>query len=211
MKFLIRFNKLIALGLGLIFIFSTVNPLVALATEEKDAEIVDIYTHTYSEEEVDNGINADIERILSGKIKSHFSEYTPYSVPQYERYEYVKIESKYISGEGYAGNQSTKGMRFPTGGGFYWSKAGGPTVSPSISFGNEVVSMSVSLGTSEASSGYFVTAPNKTSYFKLRSRKTYLVTKTAVYAYPVGSSTRKFLYYIYPKSLYSESAWAVAQ
>src|SRR5699024_12216302 len=85
-------------------------------------------------------------------------------VPKYSHYDFVYIESKNISGSGYAGNQPVKGKRFPTGGGFYWSSSGGPTVSTSVSFGGSIVSISMSLGES-GDSCRFANAPDKTNYF----------------------------------------------
>lgn len=209
MKFFIRINKLIVLGV--VLMLAVIKPQNVLATTEGASGPVNTYTEVYSEEEVENEIDKDIQRILLEKSKASSTENSLFSVPEYDRYDHVKIESKNVSGEGYAGNQPAGGMRFPTGGGFYWSNSGGPSVSPSISFGNQVVSIGISLGNRATSGGYFVTAPNKTNYFKLRTRKTYRVTKTAVYGYYTGTNTRKFLYYIYPKALQSQSAWAVRQ
>lgn len=78
--------------------------------------------------------------------------------------------------EGFAGNQPSQGVKFPTDGGFYHSDSGGPTATLNVSFPDPfaMFSLSVLLGNSSAS-GYFVNAPNKTDYFKLSVIKTYSI------------------------------------
>lgn len=78
--------------------------------------------------------------------------------------------------KGYAGNQPTKDTKFPTGGGFYYSDAGGPTVTLSVAFPSPYGTMKVSatLGNS-AKSGRWVEVPTKTAYYKLYVEKVYEV------------------------------------
>lgn len=75
---------------------------------------------------------------------------------------------------GFAGNQPAEGNRFATGGGFYFSDNGGPSVTLNISFPSpfNTLSASVNLGNS-SSSGKFVLVPDTIHYFKLFVEKTY--------------------------------------
>ena len=172
---------------------------IAYATEDE----LPSYSYQVPEEEQGKILQRNIETIMLKKSLTR-------EVPQYSSYDYVPIATKYATGAGYAGNRSISGTRFPTGGGFFWSGSGGPSVSASVSFGITPISIGISLGNS-SSSGKFVTVPNTTNYFKLRVQKTNKVVQTAVYGYPITGGNRVFLYYIYPSTLYSESAWAERQ
>lgn len=96
-------------------------------------------------------------------------------------YKTVWGTAKTVVGSGYAGNQSTW-YSFPTGGGFWYSESGGPTVSVSASFPEPFnsVSFSVNLG-NKSTTGIYVAAPNKVDYFKLWVDKYYEVTPYVVY------------------------------
>ena len=191
---------------------------VASADEDTSKDYEGEVSVVVSEEKQAQELREDLRRIMREE-KSVFLDdelnliektNSTQEVPEYSHYDFVDIESKNVSGTGYAGNQPVKGTRFPTGGGFYWSNSGGPTVSPSVSFGGSIISISMSLGESR-DSGTFANAPDTTNYFKLKAEKVYKVDKTAVYGYPATGGNRVFLYYIYPKTLQTETAWAEKQ
>ncbi|MCC4044814.1 hypothetical protein [Enterococcus gallinarum] len=155
------------------------------------------------EEEVDRDLQTQVQDFISSKTGMLRS-------PTYVNLTQKVIETKYPVASGYAGNQPTKGTKFPSGGGFYWSSGGGPNVSVSAGFAG--VSISTNLGKS-GTSGSFVNAPNKTKYFKLHVSEKYKVQKVAVYGAPYTNPNgpKQFLYYTYPKSLYSRTLSAKAQ
>lgn len=77
---------------------------------------------------------------------------------------------KYTTLSGYAGNQVAGGYKFPTGGGFWFTDSGGPSVSASVSVGlpkpYDMFSVSINLG-QKGSSGLWVSVPSSSSYYKL--------------------------------------------
>ncbi len=89
---------------------------------------------------------------------------------------YVEYEAPvYVKSHGYAGNQPTAGTSFgPTGGGFYYSEVGGPTVTATASIGGPWgnVSFSVDLGRCSSNTGYIVNAPAGDGYYKLYVNRT---------------------------------------
>ncbi len=93
------------------------------------------------------------------------------------------VDTKYVTAEGYAGNQPPNGVRFPTGGGFFWIDNGGPVVSVGVSFSGIPYHFGVSLGIASTSNtvGYYVSVPNTYDYFKLYIYKTYRVNKVNIY------------------------------
>ncbi|WP_278951591.1 hypothetical protein [Lactobacillus apis] len=151
-----------------------------------------------------------IEKDLSQQAAAIIADHNKARTPNYVNITFKVVDTKYPSAKGYAGNQPSKGTRFKSGGGFYWSTSGGPVVSVSSGFSG--FSFSVNLGT-KGSSGYYVAAPNKKDYFKLYVKKTYKAEKLAFYGHPYNhqSGPKQFLYYGHRKSLYSQSASAKAQ
>lgn len=117
--------------------------------------------------------------ILILSTVSSFSESASAEGKKYKT-EYGKPKYKTVSG--YAGKQPAKGTRFKTGGGFYLSTSGGPTVSASVAFPTPFGSYSLSakLG-NKASSGIFVIVPNKRDYFKIYVSKRYKITPYVTY------------------------------
>ena len=109
--------------------------------------------------------------------------------PKYH-YKTEYLSYKYKTVGGYAGNQNAGGYRFQTGGGFWYSDSGGPSVSGSISLSFpapfNVIQFSVSLG-NKSSSGQFVTVPNTTDYFKLYVSKKMEIRPYAVYRAKSGT------------------------
>lgn len=91
---------------------------------------------------------------------------------------------------GFAGNQQRDGYRFPTGGGFWYSEAGGPTVNGSVSISLpapfDTVSFSMNLG-NKSSSGLFVEVPDTKYSYKLYIERKFEVRPYATYRARVGS------------------------
>ena len=115
--------------------------------------------------------------------------------PQYHyRTEYLPYQYKTVGG--YAGNQVAGGYCFPTGGGFWYTDSGGPSVSGSITLSfpspYNFVSFSVNLG-QKSSSGQYVAVPNTTDYFKLYISKVIEVRPYAIY---VRSATQDWTLYM---------------
>lgn len=87
-------------------------------------------------------------------------------------------------------NQVAGGYQFPTGGGFWFTDNGGPSVSGSINLSLPApfnsLSFSINLG-QKGSSGLFVTAPDTTHYFKLYVSKEMEITPYVIYRKRVGA------------------------
>lgn len=131
--------------------------------------------------------------------------------PKYHyRSEYLEHEIVTVSG--FAGNQLSGGYQFPTGGGFWYSDSGGPSVTGSISLSLpapfDMLSFSVNLGKS-ATSGLFVNAPNTTDYFKLYVVKTVEVSPYVVYRAPSGTEDWEIDHIGSTRTVLSSSASAV--
>lgn len=120
---------------------------------------------------------------MMAQIMLSFETNTATKGPQYH-YKTENHSYQYKTVSGYAGNQVAGGYRFQTGGGFWYSESGGPSISGSISLSlpspYNFVSFSVNLG-NNSSSGRFVTVPNTTDYFKLYVSKVVEVRPYAVY------------------------------
>ncbi|SDQ36552.1 hypothetical protein LHA31_06280 [Carnobacterium viridans] len=117
------------------------------------------------------------------------------TVPQHPIYEYVKVSKtvQYISG--YAGNQPNQGTKFSIGDGFRWSEENEAQVTTR--------SAQYLFGSIDPLGSIFVKVPNETDYFKLKVTEGNEVTKTAVYVKSETDDNKRFLYYLYPSSLYS--------
>lgn len=179
-------------------------------TEIEDGTEVLIDSYEVPENLQEEELQQNIEEIMETKMPTSSDEQiSVFAVPQYSKYEYVKGATTVVYASGYAGNQPTGGTRFKTGGGFYWSSSGGPSTSVSFSIGAYGGSVGISFGTVSSSNGTFVNVPNKTNYFKLKVKEGKKITKTAVYGYPLNGGSKKFLYYIYPSSLYNRDVYAV--
>ncbi|MGG0667447.1 hypothetical protein ABE073_02855 [Lederbergia citrisecunda] len=103
---------------------------------------------------------------------------------------------------GYAGNQpDSNGYRFNTGGGFYWSDSGGPTVTANVAFPYpwDHVSLSVPLG-NKSTSGVFVTVPNTVDRFKLWIDKHYSVQPYNIYQWTYDYNSGFYYWKLISKS-----------
>ncbi|AEB28909.1 hypothetical protein CAR_c01580 [Carnobacterium sp. 17-4] len=117
------------------------------------------------------------------------------TVPQHPIYEYVKVSKTVIYTSGYASNQPSQGTKFSIGDGFRWSEENGAQVTKR--------SAQHLFGSIDPLGSIFVNAPNKTDHFRLKVTEGRQVTKIAVYIQSETDGGKKFLYYIYPSSLYS--------
>lgn len=134
---------------------------------EMDNEEVEKLTR----EQLDQIHTAVIENYCYQAMIKNTNEVMPMARPTYENVYGTPIRKTFA---GYAGNQPSGGNRFATGGGFYYSDSGGPTVSLSIAFASPYGTMSVgaSLG-NVSTTGKFVTVPDTVNYYKLYVEKTY--------------------------------------
>lgn len=127
-------------------------------------------------------------------------------------YKYKYSDWKTVTRSHLAGNQpASKGYRFPTGGGFYYSNQGGPSVDVSVVIGApfENVDFSISFGNrSSGVTGLFINVPSKKYYYKLAVKKTYRVRSYIIYRRQTSNSR----WYKYSggsqKDLTNQAQWA---
>lgn len=173
-------KKLISIILAVALVLAISMPAFAnnymRENEVTNVEKVVIIT---SEQERDKQFNAAFSEIMN-QIRG-----TAQTRDNKERFKYEHYDYQYKMLSGYAGNQVTGGYQFPTGGGFYFSDSGGPSVSGGVSLTlpppYSMISISVNLGNRSTSSGLYVGVPDKTNYFKLYVEKTMEVRPYAIY------------------------------
>lgn len=169
----------------IIFLSITLTGVMSLPgyASENLPESETVYTTTKEErdaifEKAMRDIMEDIEKensVVRGP-KYHFkTEYKPY---------------KYKVLEGYAGNQKPGGERFETGGGFWFTDSGGPSVSASVNIGlpkpYDYFTVSINLG-NRGATGKYVEVPTKEHYYKLYVEKTMEIRPYLTYRAPVGT------------------------
>ena len=156
-------KRAITILLALVMCLSLATPAMA---EDVTPKKTIVYTSTAAER------YAIFEAEVS-KVLAELSDSTRASDYQYRSINLTDNYRKTIVG-GFAGNQLRDGYRFPTGGSFYFSDVGGPSVQGSVNIGLpkpfDIVSFTVTLGT-KSSSGLIVNVPNTTDYFKLYVEK----------------------------------------
>lgn len=108
--------------------------------------------------------------------------------------EYLPYQYKPV--EGYAGNQQKGGYRFSTGGGFWYTSSGGPSVGGNISISlsspYNIVSFSINLGNrNDKESGLFVSVPSTKYNYKLYVEKIAEVRPYVTYRAQVGTNDWK--------------------
>ena len=144
------------------------------------------YSIITSKEERDLKFEKEMKQIIS-ELESDAGEK---GSKYHYKAEYLPYQYKTVSG--YAGNQIPGGYRFSTGGGFWYTETGGPSIPVSISLSlpspYNVLSLNVKLG-KNSNSGQFVTAPNTTDYFKLYVDKTVEIRPYAVYRTESGTES----------------------
>lgn len=172
-------KRVITLALSIIMIMSFGTTAFAEESINSNKSVLDECCRIQTSEE---DRNQQFENAME-QILSELDEESGERGPKYHyRYEYYPYQYRTVGG--YAGNQVAGGYRFPTGGGFWYTDSGGPSVSGSISLSlpapYNFVSFSVNLGR-KSSSGQFVTVPNTTDYFKLYISKVIEVRPYAIY------------------------------
>lgn len=136
------------------------------------------------------------------KAEGPFNEQTKViAVPQHALYDYVEVSKEIVYTSDYAANQSSQGIKFPTEEGFHWTEDDGTHLTAR--------STDHSFGRVDPLGGIVVNVPNRTDHFRLKVKEGWEVTKTAVYAYSESSGSKKFLYYIYPSTLYNREFTSV--
>ena len=158
-------KRALILLLALTMCLSLCTPVMA---EEVTPERTIVYTTTAVER--DAIFEAEVNKALAALSADSTRE-----VRYQYRSENLTDKYKIKIVDGFAGNQLQNGYRFPTGGGFYFSDVGGPTVQGSINLGLpepfDIVSFTVTLGTRSTVSGLVVNVPNTTDHFKLYVEK----------------------------------------
>ena len=157
--------------------------------------------------EKSSDLQKEVDKIIEKDIKNN----NTLKGPRY-KYKTVYLSPVYTKVGGYAGNQLPGGYQFPTGGGFYYSPAGGPTVSGSITVSLpapfNVCSFSINLGTT-GSFGTFINVPSTTGYYKLYVSQTMRVVPYKIFRARVGTNNWQLYNCGSGASLYDSDQYAV--
>lgn len=157
--------------------------------------------------EKSSDLQKEVDKIIENDIKNN----NTIKGPRY-KYKTVYLSPIYTNVSGYAGNQLPGGYQFPTGGGFYYSPEGGPTVSGSITVSlpapYNICSFSINLGTN-GSFGTLIYAPSTTGYYKLYVVQTMKVVPYKVLRARVGTNNWQFYVGGSGSSLYKSNQYAV--
>ena len=157
--------------------------------------------------EKSSDLQKEVDKIIENDIKNN----NTVKGPRY-KYKAVYLSPVYTNIGGYAGNQLPGGYQFSTGGGFYYSPAGGPTVSGSITVSlpapYNVCSFSINLGNT-GSFGTFVKVPSTVGYYKLYVVKTMKVVPYKVFRARVGTNNWQYYSAGSGVSLYDSDQYAV--
>lgn len=163
-------------------------PNLVLAQENYNVDKVVVYKKPMSESERqaerERQVKEHIEKlILEENNKNVFGDKSirPFNDPSDYKTEYGT--SKIAAAEGFAGGQGSAGNRFPSGGGFWHTDSGGPSVSVSVSFPKpfQSVSVSINLGVSGTTGTYYNVEPDDKNFYKLYVEKEYEVTPYVIY------------------------------
>ena len=173
-------KKTMAFLLAIITLFLLSAPAFATSNSTWDTVTADDkVVIIVPKEERDRQFNEAMDKIIQEL------EGTAETMDNKERFRYEYLDYEYETLGGYAGNQVPGGYRFPTGGGFYFSDYGGPSVSGGVSFSlpepYNWISISVNLGQRSTSSGVFVEVPNTKDYFKLYVEKVMEIRPIVIY------------------------------
>ncbi|MEG0076550.1 hypothetical protein [Anaerorhabdus sp.] len=190
------------------FIMLTCIAPSVLAEEDENYTIdeVIIYQSNLSRDEIEESLIKQIDLEVQSLTSKHDENGLLRARPTYET---VYGTTQRVDYTGKCGNQNLPGGRqFPTGGGFYFSDQGGPTLSVSVGFPApyNLIGFSVSFGNS-STSGIFVNAPNKVDYFLLYSKMTYDVKPYVVYETDSFGNKKVYSRNVV-KTLYRSSAYA---
>lgn len=196
--------------LFLLFLFVIRIPVLTIAEDSNpdDASLQNCVTVYTSQKEREIYVKKESERIIR-KLESATEKGPKYRY----KIEYLSKQYKTLGGD--AGNQASGGYQFPTGGGFWFTDSGGPSVSGSIYLSlpspYNCLSFSINLG-QKGVSGLYVNAPDTIHYFKLYVSKKLELTPYIMYRKLVGaqhdSDPWEFDYAGLLQSVYSVSAYA---
>lgn len=157
-----------------VYVFAENDILQDIGTVEKTSIYINRMTDVEKEAERNRQVQEHLNKLNSGK-------FVILNDPADYKTEFAT--TKTVIASGYAGNQTTW-FRFNTGGGFWYSESGGPTVSVSASFPKpfSAVSFSVGLG-NKSTTGLFVDIPNDDTegYYKLWVDKYYEISPYITY------------------------------
>ena len=200
-----KFTKSLICSLSMLIFSLSFSPVLANDSEQLNATV--IYQSELTQSEIDQILIDQTEAYLKETIPGYDANSKGRARPSYET---VYGPTKKVTAAGYAGNQVAGGYRFATGGGFYYSNAGGPSVTVGVGFGSPYGSFNVSFSLgNKVSSGRFVTVPNRTQYFKLYVSSVYNVRPFIVY-YNDGNGHKSVYQRNVSSLLYSENAYAKA-
>lgn len=171
------FKKGLAFLMTFIIVFATLSVSVYGEAEE-------LVIKTTKEER-----DAIFEKAISEIMAEITKEDSVARGPKYHyKTEYAPYVYKTLSG--YAGNQLEGGYKFPTGGGFWFTDSGGPSVSGSINVSlpapYNIISVSVNLS-KKGTSGLWVSVPSSSSHYKLYVSKEIQVRPYVIYRARVGT------------------------
>ena len=176
----------VVLSLALLYTcipFATATDSNSPAPQELPAYFINGENKT--QEEIDREVEAYIDSLMASLNEADTANVSPRVQTYYKSLTLDTIEDQPVSGS--PGNQLEEGYCFSTGGGFYYSEDGGPTESLSFSVslpfgaGPFSISVGVGLGNKADTFGTYVSAPDKTSYWKLYVTKHVDVIPIAVY------------------------------
>lgn len=202
-------KKFLVLTLSSMMCISSASTVLALeATDYTKLSNDYMYSYSKTHEEVERELKEQINSQVSEIQKQYSLNRAGESVdPANWKTEYGP--KKTVTLGGYAGGQVQNGYQFPTGGGFYFSDSGGPSVSVSVNYDIPYTPVSVSVGLGNSStSGKFVSVPNKTDYFKLYVSKEVEVQPYITYTRDSRNSPWKVYYRGKVQSVLSVSAYA---
>lgn len=181
-KNMIKFRRLLSICLVTVLTGAFSIPAYASADNPTEPEEVCITT---TEAERD----AAFEKAMGEILEKIEKDNAVTRGPQYH-YKTEYKSYKYTTLSGYAGNQVAGGYKFPTGGGFWFTDSGGPSVSGSVSVGLpkpfDMVSVSINLG-QKGSSGLWVSVPSSSYYYKLYVSKKMELRPYVTYRARVGT------------------------
>ena len=159
----------------------------------KQLSSIDQFDVTYYENKVNQKEDELLNQYAVLNSVKHDSQGSTVIKMEDGEYKYKYSDWKSVTRSHLAGNQpATKGYKFPTGGGFYYSNSGGPSTSVSVSFGVgfQNVAFSISFGQRASGvTGVFINAPSKKYYYKLAVKKTYRVRSYIIYRRQTSNSS----------------------
>lgn len=194
-------KKVLCLTLVLVFVMSS--SVFAVNVEETEREETIIIRSEVSAEEIEAGFDRQIQAIIGKNMMTR-----GYG----DIYETEIVHKKTVKLDGYLEGNSPGGTRFPSGGGFLYSKDHGTQVSISVQMPApfSMVYVGTNLG-KVGSSGIFCPVPNNTDYFKLWGEKEYIVKAYKVWEIDRVTGERTLYYKGTLSEFWRDSYWPKSQ